>query len=57
MAAGASTIINPVFAVGYSSKGTNWTWSSSAVGAIDAITLVYVAGITGYYGNANLNFS
>ena len=30
---------------------------STAVAATDAVSLVYVAGITGYYGNANLNFS
>lgn len=30
---------------------------STAVGAVDAISLVYVAGVTGYFGNANLNFS
>ncbi len=30
---------------------------STAIGATDAVSLVYVAGITGYYGNANLNFA
>jgi hypothetical protein len=30
---------------------------STAIGATDAVSLVYIAGITGYYGNANLNFS
>ena len=30
---------------------------STAAGAVDAVSLVYIAGVTGYYGNANLNFS
>jgi hypothetical protein len=30
---------------------------STAIGATDAVSLVYIAGITGYYGNANLNFA
>jgi hypothetical protein len=30
---------------------------STAAGATDAVSLVYIAGVTGYYGNANLNFS
>ena len=30
---------------------------STAIGAVDAVSLVYIAGVTGYYGNANLNFS
>jgi hypothetical protein len=30
---------------------------STAIGATDAVSLVYIAGVTGYYGNANLNFS
>jgi hypothetical protein len=30
---------------------------STAVGSTDAVSLVYIAGVTGYYGNANLNFS
>ena len=30
---------------------------STAAGATDAVSLVYVAGVTGYYGNANLNFA
>jgi hypothetical protein len=30
---------------------------STAAGAIDAVSLVYIAGVTGYFGNANLNFS
>jgi hypothetical protein len=36
--------------------GTPPTLSPTA-GAVDAVSLVYIAGITGYYGNANLNFS
>jgi hypothetical protein len=30
---------------------------SGATGATDAVSLVYIAGVTGYYGNANLNFA
>ena len=30
---------------------------STAAGSVDAVSLVYIAGVTGYYGNANLNFS
>jgi hypothetical protein len=30
---------------------------STAAGAVDAVSLIYIAGVTGYYGNANLNFS
>jgi hypothetical protein len=30
---------------------------STAAGATDAVSLVYIAGVTGYYGNANLNFA
>jgi len=30
---------------------------STAAGATDAVSLIYIAGVTGYYGNANLNFS
>jgi hypothetical protein len=30
---------------------------STAAGAVDAVSLVYIAGVTGYYGNSNLNFS
>jgi len=40
----------------YWSGGTGPTLST-AIGATDAVSLVYVAGVTGYYGNANLNFS
>jgi hypothetical protein len=46
------------------SWGTDVEWPggtpptlSPAAGAIDAVSLVYIAGITGYFGNANLNFS
>jgi hypothetical protein len=46
------------------SWGTDVEWPggtpptlSTAIGATDAVSLVYIAGITGYYGNANLNFS
>ena len=36
--------------------GTPPTLSTTA-GAVDAVSLIYIAGVTGYYGNANLNFS
>jgi hypothetical protein len=46
------------------SWGTDIEWPggtpptlSPVAGAIDAVSLVYIAGITGYFGNANLNFS
>jgi hypothetical protein len=46
------------------SWGTDVEWPggtpptlSTAAGATDAVSLVYIAGVTGYYGNANLNFS
>ena len=46
------------------SWGTDVEWPggtpptlSPAAGAIDAVSLVYIAGVTGYFGNANLNFS
>ena len=44
--------------------GTDVKWAggtgptlSTAAGAIDAVSLIYIAGVTGYFGNANLNFS
>lgn len=46
------------------SWGTDVEWPggtpptlSTAAGSVDAVSLVYIAGVTGYYGNANLNFS
>lgn len=46
------------------SWGTDVEWPggtpptlSTAAGSVDAVSLVYIAGITGYYGNSNLNFS
>jgi hypothetical protein len=40
----------------YWAGGTGPTLSTD-FGATDAVSLVYIAGVTGYYGNANLNFS
>ena len=46
------------------SWGTDVEWPggtpptlSTAAGSVDAVSLIYIAGVTGYYGNSNLNFS
>ena len=46
------------------SWGTDVEWPggtpptlSTAAGSVDAVSLIYIAGVTGYFGNANLNFS